>query len=92
MALAPGEGAPKITAISAKAQPGFPALSVAYGTFKPVDEEDQGISREFPHLVEAVLGDGRKLTVRYDEVRLGAPIPTEVFETAAPEGFLVEPI
>jgi outer membrane lipoprotein-sorting protein len=84
--LTQGPDGPVVSGLTIKAQPHRPALSVTYGSFKTV-EVDGGEPRSFPHLVDATLADGRKLTVRYDEVRLGAEIPPEVFEIAVPESY-----
>jgi outer membrane lipoprotein-sorting protein len=95
VSLQEGPEGPLVSGLSVKAQGGRPALSVTYGTFKslPVEGLDPPRPpRSFPHLVEAQTGDGRRLTVRYDEVRLGATLPAEVFLTEIPEGFAVESI
>lgn len=86
VSLAEGPGGPRVTGFEIKAQPHRPALSVSYGTFKSVEVDGSG-ARDFPHLVEATLADGRSLAVRYEEVRLGMEIPPELFEIAVPEGF-----
>jgi outer membrane lipoprotein-sorting protein len=94
VALAPSQagGLPRVAGQSVKGQALLPDLSVSYGTFKPVAVESLGQSREFPHLVEASLGDGRRLTVRYDEVRLGLDLPDSYFQAQIPEGFSIRPI
>jgi hypothetical protein len=67
---------------------GATPFETAYGTFKPVAVEIPGqAERPFPHLVDVALGDGRRLTFRYDEVRLGVELPAGLFETDVPEGF-----
>ena len=80
-----------VTGVSIKAQAGRPSLDVTYGTFKSVAVDgSEPLTRQFPHLVDAALGDGRRLTVRYEEVRLGVAIPLELFEAPVPEGFRVD--
>jgi hypothetical protein len=93
MSLGQGPGEPRLAGFAVKGQPGLADLQVAYGSFRSVPAEGPGQApREFPHQVDAVLGDGRRLAIRYDEVRLGAAIPPELFEVAVPDGFQVESI
>jgi hypothetical protein len=80
-----------LTRIAVAAAAGNPAFEVRYGGFRdePVMGPDGRESNggPFPHVIDLLLDRGRRLSVRYDEVRLGVPIPESTFRLEIPSGF-----
>ena len=70
--------------------PKDPSIAIKYRAIKDVPREDlAGIQEPFPHSLEIswVDQDKKELRVTYEEVRLGVPLDTTLFNLAQPKGF-----
>ena len=70
--------------------PRDPSIAIKYRAIKDVPRDDlTGVQEPFPHSLEIswVDEDKKQLRVTYEEVRLGVPLDTTLFNLAQPNGF-----